>query len=328
MTMFTTTMKNQTLGFNMKILTTLSLFIVLTLSLKAEKHSLQFEDQHLKMDSRFKYVGKIFKTKGKGVLIDRRWGVGKHKGGKNKKLFDLDLIQTDKSSKAYLKLIDNSKIIVAKGSNMKILNLNKMEQEGGENTYDITKREKKNKLQIITNFAKINIKGTLFKVYDQKDKKKIVLHEGVLDIDFKSQNYTLYSLDPKCGEPFILHRPKNFEIKTGEALSFEKEKIYRTCFKSKKNYRDTIVLSYEKSSSAHLCYSISASFNNSKKEPNIVAFDKGCYLKVPTKYKRCKVISSTNAIETKYFIKNSKLELVLMPEEKESPSFIQYKCYR
>ncbi|MCV6607852.1 MAG: FecR domain-containing protein [Campylobacterales bacterium] len=287
--------------------------------------SLFFTTNSLSYVTGFTKVGKMVKTKGKGkVTISRKWGARYVQGGKNKDLFTEDGVSTDKNSKAYLKLHNGSKLIVAKGSKLKIIDQSRIHQKGGNTTYDIKKRKKK--LKIITDFANINIKGTKFDVADFKNTKVIALHEGSLDIDFKGEIKTLFEVDPNCGEePKIDQRATEVSITEGEVLTFEGRNIYKTCYKNHQPLEDTVTLIYKNGKRSHSCMSMYGDFN-SNETPKILAIEEGCFYYSNTEYQNCEKTISFNTKPDKPKIEDGILKLLLSPQLRNHHALFQYKC--
>jgi len=99
---------------------------------------------------------------------------------KNNIIYSKDTIFS-KNNKLYIKLNNNSKIVMLKNSCLKMTNFDGIYQNQGSIIYGI----KHNK--IITPFAKIYAKKSIFKITNTKKQKTIFVKKGKLKIVFLKQ---------------------------------------------------------------------------------------------------------------------------------------------
>jgi len=279
-------------------------------------------------------VGKILKTKDGNVNINRGWERKVVKAKKDITLYDHDSVSTDQTSKAYIKLIDGSKLFLDKKSNIMIRSNIEIRQKFGDVQYDIKKRRKKMQLQIITDFAKINVVGTKFRLITTKDSQRIILKEGMLNLELKTSQM-LYSQDSRCGENYV-KEVRSVNIKSGERLTFLNGRIVKECGKSEtlteskepgiKEIKDAITLLYKPFKGKHQCGAISKTFSSAKSEPIFKALEDGCELTVEAEYEKCIVISDSNVQDVPYSKEGTLFKYTLKPVQKEKSAFVQYQC--
>jgi len=273
-------------------------------------------------------VGKIVKTKGQGsVTIIRDFGrgeYGEYRGSKNRKLIDHDTVRTDRYAKAYILLLDGSRVFVDIKSDLQIIDRDRLFQRSGSVEYDIQKQKKRGRFQIVTRFARINVKGTLFRVIDEGGDQSIRLDRGSLDIDFgKPRDF--YSFDPRCEEVFTT-RLSSYDQKSGETLRFVGNDVFRECHKGK-GLEDAITLFYKpRTKQMHRCASFYKTFYNATETPRIQAVEEGCYLNVASEYESCEVVKSHNTERSAFHYERGRMEFLLIPESMDEESFILYQC--
>ena len=278
-------------------------------------------------------VGKIVKTKGNVIKVHRGWERKTVRGARNITLFDHDSITTGEGSKAYIKLIDGSKVFLDKKSNIMIRSNWEIKQKYGDVQYDITKRPEKIKLQVITDFAKINVTGTKFRVITTKEGQKVVLKEGNLNFELP-RTMILDASDERCTERYV-KEVGMVDIKGGEALTFADDgKIYKECGVSripimmKKELPDAVTLLYRPYKGMHQCGAISNTFTNAKTQPSIVGVEDGCVLSVMADYHSCRVVTGENMMDVPYTKEGMHFSYTLKPIDKTKEAKVQYQCVK
>ena len=278
-------------------------------------------------------VGKIVKTKGNIIKVHRGWERKTIRGIRNITIYDHDSITTGDGSKAYIKLIDGSKVFLDKKSNIMIRSNWEIKQKYGDVQYDITKRPEKIKLQVITDFAKINVTGTKFRVITTKEGQKVILKEGNLSFELPKP-MVLDASDERCKEKFVAE-VNMVDIKGGEALTFADDgKIYKECGTSRlpivmqKELPDAITLLYRPFKGMHQCGAISNTFTSATTQPNIVGIEDGCVLDVTAAYQSCRVVSGENMQSFPYQKEGNHFTYTLKPVDREKEASIQYQCVK
>lgn len=278
-------------------------------------------------------VGKIVKTKGNVIKVHRGWERKTIRGTRNITIYDHDSITTGDGSKAYIKLIDGSKVFLDKKSNIMIRSNWQIKQKYGDVQYDIKKRPEKIKLQVITDFAKINVTGTKFRVITTKEGQKVMLKEGNLSFELP-RPMVLDVSDKRCKENFVAE-VKQVDIKGGEALTFADDgKIYKECGVSRlpivmaKELPDAVTLLYRPFKEMHQCGAISDTFTSATTQPNIVGIADGCVLDVRADYQTCRVVSGNNVQNIPYKKEGNHFTYTLKPIDKEQEASIQYQCVK
>ncbi len=276
-------------------------------------------------------VGKIVKTKGNVIKVHRGWERKTVRGVRNITIYDHDSITTGAGSKAYIKLIDGSKVFLDKKSNIMIRSNWQIKQKYGDVQYDIKKRPEKIKLQVITDFAKINVTGTKFRVITLKEGQKVVLKEGNLSFELP-KTMTLDVNDERCKERYTAEVDR-VDIKGGEALTFADDgKIYKECGVShlpiitEKEIPDAVTLLYRPFKGMHQCGAISNTFTSATTQPNIVGIEDGCTLDVTAEYTSCRMISGKNMQPTTYQKEGNHFTYTLKPLNMKQEASVQYQC--
>jgi len=278
-------------------------------------------------------VGKIVKTKGNIIKVHRGWERKTIRGTRNITIYDHDSITTGDGSKAYIKLIDGSKVFLDKKSNIMIRSNWEIKQKYGDVQYDIKKRPEKIKLQVITDFAKINVTGTKFRVITTKEGQKVILKEGNLSFELPKP-MVLDVSDARCKEKFVAE-VSMVDIKGGEALTFADDgKIYKECGTShlpivmQKELPDAITLLYRPFKGMHQCGAISNTFTSATTQPNIVGVEDGCVLDVTAAYQSCRVVTGENMQSIPYTKEGNHFTYTLKPVDREKEASIQYQCVK
>ncbi len=153
-----------------------------------------------------------------------------------------DLVTTSKNSKAIIKLIDETVLILDESSTLHLISLNDTAQESGKVYYKVTSRDAKNSLRVKTPFAIIGIKGTTF-IIEAGKKDSIKLKEGLVSIESIKDDFELYRKEvQKQFDDFIsseqaafeeykqAQRPgfaeitNKFDLQAGKSVSFDNNK--------------------------------------------------------------------------------------------------------
>lgn len=278
-------------------------------------------------------VGKIVKTKGNVIKVHRGWERKTIRGTRNITLYDHDAITTGEGSKAYIKLIDGSRVFLDKKSNIMIRSNWQIKQKYGDVQYDVKKRPEKLKLQVITDFAKINVTGTKFRVITTKAGQKVVLKEGRLNFELP-ETMVLDVSDKRCKENYV-REVDRVDIIGGEALTFSDDgKIYKECGVSHlpivtaKELPDAITLLYRPFKGMHQCGAVSHTFTSATTQPNIIGIEDGCVLDVKADYQSCRVVSGSNMREIPYTKEGNHFTYTLKPVNRQEEAQVQYQCVK
>ncbi|MCA1927742.1 MAG: FecR family protein [Calditerrivibrio sp.] len=135
-------------------------------------------------------AGQIEKFDGKVIVYKS----GSIKGSPAKKGFELhkgDSVRTFSKSNAYIKFVDDSKMVLTENSTMYIKEIKMVNLKVGKVVSEIQKQENKEGVKIATKSAIIGVKGTRFLVNVDKDGVDVVLKEGKINVqsvkgEFKS----------------------------------------------------------------------------------------------------------------------------------------------
>ncbi len=140
----------------------------------------------------------------------------KHINGKSRKvssnLFLVNVnetVITSKSSKAVLQFNNGTISVLDEKSSLRIEKTGWLSQLGGKVYYVFRKvfgKEKTNK--VITKFATIGIRGTIFIVEVEKGSQKIALQEGKLNIESPDADYEFYKMTA-LEENFSIYQKQN-----------------------------------------------------------------------------------------------------------------------
>ncbi|MCX8083684.1 MAG: FecR family protein [Calditerrivibrio sp.] len=148
----------------MKKLITLAFILFLTLPLYAQNNA-----------------GNIEKVEGKVIAYPS----GAVKGVTAKEgmiLKTKDTVRTFQKSNAFVKFIDNSKIVLTENSILTIKDTSSLNLKNGKVVFDIQKQGDKEGIKIATKTAIIGVKGTKFLIDIDKDGIDVILKEGEISV--------------------------------------------------------------------------------------------------------------------------------------------------
>ncbi|WP_457623267.1 FecR domain-containing protein [Persephonella sp.] len=183
-------------------------------------------------------AGKIVKFEGK-VKVFRESSVrGINVDGSNFPLFVKDIIKTKSRSMAFIKFIDDSKIVLTEKSSLIIEDVDTVSAEGGRVLFSIKKRGGIRGLKVKARSVVIGVKGTKFIVDMSDDSMNIFLKEGLLSVrslvgefvrykkkeisefeKFKKEHIDEFEEYKKEMEEEFKEFVKEFEMREGTAVS-------------------------------------------------------------------------------------------------------------
>jgi len=230
---------------------------------------------------------------------------------KNNIIYSKDTIFS-KNSKLYIKLNNNSKIVMLKNSSLKITNFNGIFQSRGSIIYGI----KYNK--IITPFAKVYAKKSIFKITSTKKQKTIFVKKGKLKIIFFKTMLIKTKNKNKISKTLTL-KNKDF-IKIVGDIVYKNTPINKivTALQHKK---DTLNIFYKPYKDFYHCKSEFRYFKRAKKI-KLKASKKGCFVFAKTNYKKCEIVISKN----QKILKKKEGIFALVPYNKDKRAYVQYQC--
>jgi hypothetical protein len=274
-------------------------------------------------------IGKIVKVKKLkkvgSLRVHHYWGNRDVDGYKNQILYDQDSLYTDPYTKGYLKLIDSSKLFMDKNSHLQIKSNTKIKHKKGTTEYNIKKRKPKMRLQIETNFATVFVTGTRFKIYDEKNLKKIELYEGELKIKLKTGVQILNDTG-ECTS--YRHDTKRImTLLAGESATFKTNSVIKRChLKSEANLKksNTISIFYLPFKDRHQCGAHTKNYKGTKRK--IVALEENCLLTIKSNYEGCDLIAQKNIAVSKVTKIKNNFHYLLKPYKNEEKAFTQYRC--
>ena len=127
-------------------------------------------------------AGKVTKTKGKVLYHENNAVRAKRIEEDNHELFVSDILRTKKKSKAFLKLADNSRIVLDENSIIQFNGVKQINAEKGIILFDINKQGELKGLKITTKTAVIGVKGTRFIIDAGSDSLKLYMNEGLVNV--------------------------------------------------------------------------------------------------------------------------------------------------
>lgn len=194
-------------------------------------------------------AGYIEKFDGKVIVYKN----GSVKGDMAKKGFELrkgDSVRTFSKSNAYIKFVDDSKVVLTEKSTMYIKDVKMINLKVGKVVSEIQKQENNKGVKIATKSAIIGVKGTKFLVNVDKDGVDVVLKEGSINVQSVKGEFKRYLKDEeedfnkfvddtkkdyddykkKMGEEFV-EFVKEFTLEGEMAISIKNNEV--------KNLKDT-----------------------------------------------------------------------------------------
>lgn len=126
-------------------------------------------------------AGNIEKFEGKVILYPH--GGVKGISAKNGLEFKVkDTVRTFQKSNAFIKFIDNSKIVLNENSILLIKDITNLNLKNGKVVFDIQKQGDKEGIKIATKTAIIGVKGTKFLVAVSNNEVDVILKEGEISV--------------------------------------------------------------------------------------------------------------------------------------------------
>lgn len=155
-----------------------------------------------------------------------------------------DGLQTKRKSKAFLSLVDGSKIILTERSHIHFDGLSKVSTTEGRVLFHIQKKGGLKGFEIATGTAVIGVKGTKFLVDSQGDKLNVYMNEGVVSVEATKGQFKRYKqkqIDEfdafqkgltnefeeykKNLEEEFVEFVKSFDVKAGSAISIDGDEL-------------------------------------------------------------------------------------------------------
>lgn len=277
-------------------------------------------------------VGTVVKTAGeKQVFLRREWGIRHHRVNEPDNLFSDDDLATGKSSKAYVRLIDGSRLTVGETSQLRVRSIGMIEHVKGDVEYDIRPRTQI-KLEVVTDFAVIRVKGTRFWFSDRPGGKRLSLDEGELTLNARKNPFILYVQDPACADRGRVVKTMQIGIKAGEGLIFEdNDRVYKTCrapgalSDRVQELPGSVVLNYGIESGRRYCETNVQSLQIA--QPKLLASEEiGCGFEVEPFDKTCTEVARYNAEGATFTRTEKGARLTFRPLYPDAPGFSQFLC--
>ncbi len=170
-------------------------------------------------------IATLSKVEGRVKILPKDT-IKKHKAKRGDILHNGDKIISYKNSKAFITLIDDSKIILNENSELTMLDDKSLKQDNGEIYYKIKKRGSSRGIKVQTSFSIIGIKGTEF-IVNSGETKQIALNEGLLAIGSLRESFELHVRKIMSEfEAYKLQQAKGYEAflkeNIGEDISYVK----------------------------------------------------------------------------------------------------------
>lgn len=277
-------------------------------------------------------VGTVVKTAGdRAVFLSRAWGVKHHRVNEPDRLYNDDDLTTGKRSKAYVTLIDGSRLAVGEASHLKVRSIGMIEHVSGEAEYDIRPRHQI-KLEVVTDFAIIRVKGTRFWFSDRPRNKRLSLDEGDLVLEARKNPFVLFVHDPNCADQGRVVKTMRIGLRAGEGLIFEDNgHVYKTCrapgalADRAQELPGSVVLSYGLESGKRYCESSVQSLEIG--QPRLIATEAiGCGFEVDGFDKTCQEIARHNVQSADFTRTEKGARFTFRPLYSSSPAFTQFVC--
>ena len=178
-------------------------------------------------------AGELVKKQGRVKLFREGSLAGKLVVNLPEDLFVKDILKTDYSSMAFVRLMGVNKLVLMENSVLYIEGIDRVNFEGGRALFQIRKREETRGLKVRVGSVIIGVKGTRFMVSSEEGRTSIFLKDGVL------------SIRKMVGE-FIRYRKKEEEeyeeFKRGieEGIRKEREEYERFKEETQKEFREFV----------------------------------------------------------------------------------------
>jgi hypothetical protein len=188
----------------------------------------------------------LIKVEGKVKILSKN-SIKKHKAKSGDIIYSGDKLISYKGSKAFIKLSDDSKIILNENAELVLLSENRLKQESGEVYYKIKKRYASKGLKVSTPFSIIGIKGTEF-IVNSTGNREIALNKGLLSIESLRKSFELHVAKVMSEfEAYKLQQAKGYEAylkeNVGEDITYVKsvhlQALKVLSFKDAKNCKNS-----------------------------------------------------------------------------------------
>jgi hypothetical protein len=140
-------------------------------------------------------LGTVVKYVRTVMLIDNQKSQGTQIKQRYEGVFTNNELHTGLGSKAYIKMVDGSKILLRQNSKLRISNEDSVNVEKGKVMFSVAKRKKnQNSFKVATRVALLGIKGTQFIVEagDDEQSYKVYLKEGAIVVYPNEKQFKLY----------------------------------------------------------------------------------------------------------------------------------------
>jgi len=141
-----------------------------------------------------KTVAEISKIEGP-VRMMATTDIKKQKAQEGDQLKAGDIVITGPNGRAKLKMFDGSLIVLDPKSHITLNSKQEIKQNEGKSYYKIRKRNKNNKIRVVTNFVVIGVKGTSFVVSADENDKRITMNQGLVNVQSLDKEFELYRLN-------------------------------------------------------------------------------------------------------------------------------------
>ena len=178
-------------------------------------------------------VGEVVNKKGRVKVFGESSMRGKTINHTPWELFVKDILKTDYSSMAFVKLLGYDKMVVMENSVLYLEGVDRLNFESGRAVFQIKKRGEAVGLKIRVKSVLIGVKGTRFAVVSEEDKIGIFLKDGEL------------SVKKMVGE-FIRYRKKEeeafeeFKQEFEEGIRMEKEEFEEFKRQTEREFREFV----------------------------------------------------------------------------------------
>ena len=138
------------------------------------------------------------------------------------------VVRTKDQSKAFVELIDGSKVVLKEISQLRIKDSNFFDVEDGMVLFEVARIKRKRPFRVGVKLAILGIRGTQFLVDAQADDYSIYLKEGSMFVESETQEFELYEQAQQEINAFKKEAAKEIEAFQSEIAKemakFDKEK--------------------------------------------------------------------------------------------------------
>ena len=178
-------------------------------------------------------AGEVVKKQGRLKLLREGELKGKLITDLPKELFVKDILKTDFSSMAFVKLLGVNKLVLMENSVLYIEGIDRLNFEEGRAVFQIRKREESRGLKVRVRSVIIGIKGTRFVVDAKGDSIGIFLKDGLLTVRKMVGEFIRYK--KKEEEEF-----EEFRREIEEGIREEKEEYEKFKRETEKEFREFV----------------------------------------------------------------------------------------